>query len=88
MEFSNLESLYKVVSNLYINRFELENVMKLLNKDLFIKKANVLIKDECIKCTHLISKEDEENLNEVKELYNFFNNFNFLFGGRLLKEVI
>lgn len=87
MEFSNLESLYKVVSNLYINRFELENVMKLLNKDLFIKKANVLIKDECIKCTHLISKEDEENLNEVKELYNFFNNFNFLFGEDYSKKL-
>lgn len=91
VEIKNLQEVYHLTSTLFSKRREVASIIQDSNQESFIKKITPYIKGECVVCTGLIGKIEVENSNKINQLYDFFNEFNDVFGESstsfLLKEV-
>lgn len=93
VEIKNLEEIYHLINTFFGKRKEITPIIKELNQESLIKKISQHIKNECVECTDLLSQEENEleGSDRIKKLYDFFNEFNDIFGvqstDKLLKKV-
>lgn len=91
VEIKNVQEIYHLTKTLFHKRKEIVQIIEESNHDNFIRKILPYIKKECISCTDLLSHEDINESNKVMQLYDFFNEFNDIFGTNattnLLKKV-
>lgn len=91
VEIKNLQEVYHLTNTLFAKRKEIQPAIQEFNKDSLIKKITPHIKNECIVCNDLVNKEEIDNTDKISSLYDFFNEFNDIFGKeittKLLKKV-
>lgn len=91
VEIKSLQEIYYLTSTLFSKKKEVKEIVYNSEQEIFIKKITPYIKEECVACVGFIEKEESKNNAKVKQLYEFFNEFNDIFGesstSMLLKEV-
>lgn len=88
VEIKNLQEVYHLTTTLFAKRKEVKSLLEDFNKDKFIKKITPYIKNACMVCNDLVNKELVEKQDETKALYDFFNEFNEVFGQKSTESLL
>lgn len=90
VKIKNLQEIYQLNKSLFGKRKEISTIIRESNQESLIEKITPYIKEECIVCTNLINNtnNEESDSSKINALYDFFNEFNDIFGSKQLSSLL